>query len=89
MLLNILIILIPIIIIVLAKFIKKRHYFWEKQPVMRKKQDKLENIGLIPNFKFKYKGTGIVLDKSRDIDKVYTFLNNNFNNNYNINYPYF
>lgn len=82
-------ILIAIILIILASFIKKRHLFWEKQPVMRKKATSLEIIGLIPNFKFKYNGHGIVLDKATDMDKVYDFLNKNFNNNYNINYPYF
>jgi hypothetical protein len=82
-------ILIAIIIIILASFIKKKHLFWDKQPVMRKKSNSLEIIGNMPNFKFKYKGKGISLDKTTNKDKVYTFLNNNFNNNYNISYPYF
>ena len=89
MILKIIPILIAIIVIILTKFIKKRHFFWEKQPVIREKTDMLKVIGLIPKFKFKYKGKGIVLDKANNIDKVYEFLNKNFNNNYNINYPYF
>ena len=73
MILKIIPILIAIIIIILAKFIKKRHFFWEKQPVTREKTDSLKLIGLIPNFKFKYKGNGIVLDKASNMDKVWLF----------------
>ena len=41
MILKIIPILIAIIIIILAKFIKKRHFFWENQPVTREKTNKL------------------------------------------------
>ena len=88
MILNTLPILIATIIIILTKFIKKRHFFWENQPVMRKVSNKLEIIGTIPKFKLKF-NNNITMTNALNKDDIYKFLNKNFNNNYNINYPYF
>ena len=79
-----------IIILVLVYFIKIEHKFWDNQPVMRGNTNQIEVIGLIPNFKINLNGHKLNIHRTNnDLDKVYSFINENFNNDYNINYNYF
>ena len=82
--------IIAIIIITACYFIRLKHNFWDKQPVMRdNKCDEIKVLGLIPNFIIKLNGSKIKFSKNiSNLDEVYTFLNDNFNNDYNINYSY-
>ena len=82
--------IIAIIIIVCCYFIKIKHNFWDKQPVMRdNNSNEIKVIGIIPNFKIKLNGNNIRFTTNiSNLDNVYTFLNDNFNNDYNINYNY-
>lgn len=79
-----------IIILILVYFIKIEHKFWDKQPVMRAKNSNIEVIGLIPNFKIKLNGHNLrIVENNKNLDSVYSFLNDNFNNDYTLNYNYF
>ena len=82
--------LCAIIILILVYFIKIEHKFWDKQPVMRSKNSNIEVIGLIPNFKIKLNGHNLrIVENNKNLDNVYSFLNDNFNNDYTLNYNYF
>ena len=83
--------LLAIIILIICYFIRPKHKFWDKQPVMRNNKNKnIEIIGKIPRFRFRLNSYNIIFKSNNgNLDNTYEFLNNHFSKNYNLNYNYF
>ncbi len=82
-------IILAILFLILILLIKKKHAFWDKQPVMRKNYNKISTISKIPKFKINLKESGIIVKNTNNLQQVFKFINCNFNPYYEINYHYF
>ena len=76
------IILSLILLIILIFFVKKKHPFWDEQPVMRE-YGPIKKIGTIPDFDINLE-KGMYFSESFNTNNLEVFLNKEFSDNFNV-----
>ena len=81
-------IIIAVVVAIISSKYKIKHPFWDKQPVMRQKSNRLGLISNNMRFNIMFKPNQKLHINNISFKRVHTFLDKQFSNNYNINETY-